>query len=226
MHFNTCCNEREFPRDIVLEHGEYFCTLCGTCLGCTFVWDYKDYQNYKIKKSRPYDAKNHARHVLNCVQCLESGKPSLSVINKLKKGGTSKEDLNKNAWRKVRKHLTYVWCELNQVDHLRILPEHIDLLVSNICETPRINQKRKSYHKIIKEVIHDHPEMKYILRYLNLPKKSRESLSSNCDDAFPFFGLFYLLSHVFYICCSKWQVLCQVSCISFRELLLCFLSCI
>ena len=129
-----------------MDDGEYFCTLCGTCLGCTFIWDYRDYHNYRIRKSKPYDPKNHAKHVLNCLQCLESGKPSRAAINKLKKGGTSKEDLSKNAWRGIRKHLTYVWCELNGVEHLRILPEHRELLVNEICKTSKINRKRQPYH--------------------------------------------------------------------------------
>ena len=85
MHFNPCCNERQFPRDIVLDDGEYYCILCGTYLGRTFVWNYKDMQNYKFRKPKPYDPKNHASHVLNCLESLQANKPGLDVLDKLKK---------------------------------------------------------------------------------------------------------------------------------------------
>ena len=95
MHFNFCCEERQVPRDVVLDDGEYYCILCGTCLGRIYVWNYRDYQNYKLRRSKPYDPRNHASHVLNCLQCLEANKPGPAVLSKLKKGGTSKEDLKK-----------------------------------------------------------------------------------------------------------------------------------
>ena len=171
MHFNFCCNERQVPRDVVLDDGEYYCILCGTCLGPAFVWNYSDMQHYKFKRSsKPYDARNHASHVLNCLQCLELNKPGLDVLVELREGGISKENLHRNAWRSVRKHLTYIWCELNGVKYLKILPEHRDILIDKISKTPKIRKQRKSYHKIIAEIIQNHPEMSYILNYLNLPE--------------------------------------------------------
>ena len=171
MYFSYCCNERQVPRDVVLDDGEYFCILCGTCLGKTYVWDYRDMKNYIFKKaSKPYDPRNHARHVLNCLQCLQGNKPSLDVLDKLKKGGISKENLYNNCWRSAKKHLTYIWCELNNIEHLRISPKHREILVDEISRAPKIKKQRKSYHKIIFDSIQKYPEMNYIIRYLNLPQ--------------------------------------------------------
>ena len=171
MHFNFCCEDRQVPRDVVLDDGEYYCTCCGTCLGKIFVWNYNDLKNYKFNRSKPYDPKNHASHVLNCLQCLQANKPGPEVLAKLKKGGISKESLRKSAWRNVRKHLTYVWCELNGIEHLRIVPKHREILINEICNTPKIKKQRTSYHKIIIQIIEVHPEMSYILKYLNLPQR-------------------------------------------------------
>ena len=98
MHFNFCCKNRQVPRDVVLDDGEYYCTLCGTYLARDFVWNFSDMQHYKFKKSsKPYDEKNHASHVLNCLQCLELNKPGPEGLAKLKLGGISKENLHRNA---------------------------------------------------------------------------------------------------------------------------------
>ena len=60
------------------------------------------------------------------------------------------------------------------MEYLRILPEHRELLVDRICETPKIKRQRKSYHKIIEGVIEGCPKMQYVLKYLNLLKKKTE----------------------------------------------------
>ena len=167
MHFNHCCDEREVPRDVVLDDGEYYCICCGTCLGKTFVWNYNDLKNYKFHRSKPYHPKNHASHVLNCLEGLQQNKPSPVVLDKLKKGGTSKEDLRKNTGRSLKKHLTYIWCELNDIEKLRILPKHREMLIDEICSAKKIKKQRMSYHKIIEQAIDKDPDMSYILEYLN-----------------------------------------------------------
>ena len=167
MHFNKCCTERQVPRDVVLDDGEYYCILCGTYLGKTFVWNYKDLQNYKIHRPKAYDPKNHASHVLNCLEGIQKNKPGLAVLSKLKKGGTSKEALRENSGRSLKKHLAYIWCELNDVEKLKILPKHREILIDEICSTKKIKKQRMSFHKIIEQVVDKDPDMSYILKYLN-----------------------------------------------------------
>ena len=170
MQLRPCCEERRMPIDIALEDGEYYCKRCGLYLGRTFMWNYRDFQNYNFRRSltKPYNPRNHASHVLNCLECKQTGKPSFNVLNKLKKGGTSKEDLYCNVGCSMRKHLTYIWCELNNVPYLNIDPEHRMFLLREISKTPKSGLSRKSYHKIIYDIIQENPHLDYISRYLTL----------------------------------------------------------
>ena len=171
MQLRPCCQERRIPRDIALEDGEYYCKRCGLYLGRTFIWNYRDMQNYHFRKamSKPYDARNHASHVLNCLECKQSNKPRSDVLAKLKLGGTSKRDLYCNVGRSLRKHLTYIWCELNCVPHLRIEPDHRLFLLREISRAPKSGRLRKPYQRIISDIVKENPELGYISRYLNYP---------------------------------------------------------
>ena len=146
MHFNRCCEKRNSPCDIALDDGEYYCRLCGSYLGKTFVFDYKDFSHYRMSRRKPYDPKNHANLVLNCLECVEQNRPTYSFIDKLKEQGIhTKEDIGNALWKKSRKHSTYVWWEINGIEHLRIKPEHRSFLVNKICETLLVKKQLRSY---------------------------------------------------------------------------------
>ena len=93
------------------------------------------------------------------------------------KGILSKVNLNKVLKGPMKKHLTYLWCELNGVTPLRLRGDHRRFLVHRICKEPIINSNRKNYHDIIRKIISENPELEYIKPYLrpahNGPQKRR-----------------------------------------------------
>ena len=118
MYFRECCQNRRVPLDIALDEGEYFCKLCGTCIGKSFCLNYKDYSGYVFQKPQPYKFKNHVSHILNRLECKEANKPSIDEIKKLKLESYSKEYLCNNLSGKMRKHITYIWCVMNNIKFL------------------------------------------------------------------------------------------------------------
>ena len=173
MQLRPCCGKRRMPQDIALEDGEYYCRRCGLYLGRTFIWNYRDLQSHYFRRalSKPYNPRNHASHVLNCLECKQSNKPSFETLAKLKVGGTSKEDLYKNVKRSQRKHLTYIWCKLNNIPDLQIEQEDRNFLLREISRDNGTGKMRKSYHEIIFDLIEKNPNLQYIHRYLFCPRR-------------------------------------------------------
>ena len=55
----------------------------------------------------------------------------------------------------MKKHLTYLWCELSGVVFLRLRGDHRRFIVHRICKEPTIKSNRKNYHHIIRKIISD-----------------------------------------------------------------------
>ena len=175
MYFRKCCDDRLYPGDIALLDGEYICKKCGQYLGVAFQIDYKDTKNFIVRKYKGYNPRNHASHVLNRLECIEKNKPPdvviLHIKNKIDEESRQYTKIKINAVIKtpsLRKHIVYIWCKLNNVPFLNITPRDRDFIITKIVGSKYSGKKiRKSYHKLIEEVILENPELKYIRPYLN-----------------------------------------------------------
>ena len=175
-YLQSCCKERTFPVDIAFTDGEYFCRKCGTYLGRSFQLDYRDIGNSIVKKYKGYNPRNHASHVLNRLECIEKNKPSEEVILQIKNkidqesGQYTKAQINSVIKTpSLRKHIVYIWCNLNDVPFLQIMPKDRHIIITRIEENSHAGRKiRKNYHKLIEEIIREISELEYLSPYLNI----------------------------------------------------------
>ena len=175
-YLQSCCEERTFPVDIAFADGEYFCRKCGTYLGRSFQLNYRDFSNYIGRKYKGYNPRNHASHVLNCLECIEKNKPTDEVISEIRNkigresGPYTKKEINGVVNSpSLMKHIVYIWCKLNDFPFLNIVPKDRHFIINKIVENKHSGKKiRKKYHKLIEDTILENRELHYISPYLNL----------------------------------------------------------
>ena len=165
MYFHPCCKERVVPRDIELYEGEYCCVLCGTVLGKSFCWSDRRWGTYIVKKDW-YDPRNHANKVLNYLEGTQADAPWHLVKTISDEGIRSKVKLYKTLKGPMKKHLSFLWSEINNIPQLRLRGDDRRFLIHKICESKRVRSNRQDFHKIIREIIQSHPDLSYILPYL------------------------------------------------------------
>ena len=174
MFFQKCCQNRIDPVDIALDDGEYFCRLCRLCIGKSFCLDYKDYSGYIFQKPQPYKLKNHASHILNRLECKEANKPSIDEIRELGLSSYSKRYLCNNLSGKMRKHLTHIWCVMNNIEPLSIKYCDRQRIIDILVNYPKTGKYRSKCDEIIREAIYKDPILLYIEPYLNLPYEKKK----------------------------------------------------
>ena len=170
MYFHPCCDERRVPRDIALDDGEYCCILCGRVLGKPFAWGDRRWGTYIVKRDW-YDPRVYANKILNYLEGTQPNAPWGLVEKFRDEGIRSKVKLYKTLRGPMKKHFSFLWSEINNVPQLRFRGDDRRFLVHKICESKRSDPRRgrshrRDYHRIIREVIRNHPHLRYVLPYL------------------------------------------------------------
>ena len=106
---------------------------------------------------------------------MQKDTPSDKFIRKLGdklNGDYSLDAIYKACNAKTRKHIVYIWCELNKKPHLIILPQHKEHILKVIQKlATSISGRLPSYIYLIKLICEKY-KYTYILPYLYVKNKS------------------------------------------------------
>ena len=120
----TCCDNPNQLYDTDTEN-----LICRNCY--KICEDYNDIypppctEHYSPK----YKRRHHLTEVLKRIECDEPNKPDIETIKPLLNGDYSLSNIYKKL-PKHKKHITYIYCELNRLDPPIITPIQKDIILS------------------------------------------------------------------------------------------------